>query len=420
MSILVADVSYDGQNQELCCTSGICQTDESVCTSVNEFPSNLPSNQHSNPYHMISADEKCDVTKMQSNLLKGGGDSDTDSHLLKKMKLEYKEQPSSSATSTQDTKSINPNIEDLENDASFWDRVNTVVSSDVSHWRSNPQVSDSSESECSTVTPGRNFYQNSSGCYGYRSDITEDRSNSSISGFLSNSTEASDLVVCKKTRLDVEEKVNQNVTSSGMSNVSLCDKLRISSSDSTISSQDFLTNSGSVSITGLSSSSDIYSVPSSNTLQNEDFSASNSENFRSADGTFGSSGNPTTNSNFSGDKFYNTELHTNISSSTLVGKDSSEEEINSPTKSCFSSMSRSCSNRQGNFKKYVCFVSGAHDAVLVQEVTVDKLESLEDIFARKDRNIVTGGNNREFDKKDHYFFIKDCYITGMCLSQDHR
>ncbi|XP_053399315.1 F-box/WD repeat-containing protein 5-like [Mercenaria mercenaria] len=76
-----------------------------------------------------------------------------------------------------------------------------------------------------------------------------------------------------------------------------------------------------------------------------------------------------------------------------------------------------------NIKQYVSFVTKNHDVIAVHEVTAEKLrkvleekpdnDSLEDSLEDPDRWPC-------IDKIDHSFYLKDCYITGLCLSHDHR
>lgn len=74
-------------------------------------------------------------------------------------------------------------------------------------------------------------------------------------------------------------------------------------------------------------------------------------------------------------------------------------------------------------KQYIAFVTGNHDVIAVNEVTREKLF---DVFEKKpckmsDTEELQGVDVRPHtDKIDHQFTVKDCYITGLCLSHDHR
>lgn len=74
-------------------------------------------------------------------------------------------------------------------------------------------------------------------------------------------------------------------------------------------------------------------------------------------------------------------------------------------------------------KQYIAFVTGNHDVIAVKEVT---REQLVDVFEKKpcklsDTEELQGVDVLpDTDTIDHQFIVKDCYITGLCLSHDHR
>ena len=507
MSILVADVACAEDFQDVHSEITSCELDSHCSTCISGR--SLTDSQPGNIYQLLSVIDDSEEypyenVKKQQNLLRGSGDSEADSDFLTHKRMRLNSINSNSfRDETTDEKSLNPNIQDLENDASFWDDMGSSAVLDHQHqWRSNA-VTSTSESG----TPEDNLCH--SGCHNYKCNLTENVTRSVSRLVRDISSETSLCSMCKKAKLVYNQMIDDlktdNISIDGNRGSSAI--ARPSNSDMTISSSsEFLTDSGSVSITGLSlgSNSEFYLPSSSCSVQTDESyieqcsfysnkagsnvvsNAGNSENSighlscdkyyntgcdsggsterstASSDGGDGSterslassdcgggsmerslapSDNEHSHSCISSDELYcnkavqtdhswtavllnaivgkDSTVHPDPSSSTLVAESTSSERTESQT--YFSNLSRSCSNRQGIFRKYICFVSGAHDAIVVQEVRVDKLETVEEKLARnKEDKSVIARDARDYDNKDYYFFIKDCYITGMCLSHDHR
>ena len=499
MSILVADVAcieevHDNEDNHSETTSCDISSHCSTCLSGRS----LTESQPGNIYQLLSLIEDNEENlsengRKKQQLLRGSGDSDIDSDFLthKRMRLNS---GTSYRNKQTDEKSLNPNMADLENDASFWDDMGNGAGLNYGHqWRS------------AVNTPSEDSLCHS-GCHNYRSDSVENLNNLANSA-KDSSSETSLCLACKKAKL-VYNQMLHDLNKDNVDGRTASAIARPSRSDMTVSSASgFSADSGSVSITGLSlgSNSDFY-LPSSScyTQTDESYFEQNSGFSNKAGSDVDSNSRSWENSigHLSCDKYYNTgsysgastergilssddasgrsigrslasadgggggrlesqvmsdsenrhfcvnsdgfqsnksiqtehswtavcveditnkytTVHPNPSSSTLIAESASTETTKSQT--FFSDLSRSCSNRLGDFKKYVCFVSGAHDAIVVQEVKVDKLDTIEERLARdKEDRCVIARDPRDHDKKDHYFFIKNCYITGMCLSHDQR
>lgn len=446
MSILVADVACLDEMQENIRDEDVT---ESGCTSASGMSESKPDSI----YHLHHEE---DTTRHHQIFLGGAGDLETDPDFLmhKRLKLNAKG-CDSFAEKAAEIKQLNPNILELENNASFWDTTNNIRPSDhLGHQKVDVATSVSlSECGCSsdTLQESPTFADFHMG----RSDKIERKSDATRS--VSDISETSVCSVCKRKKIDnLANNLNTQMTSAQSCDTTL-DNIRLGGSNTTVTfSSEALSDSSSVSITGLSLSSDFCSKSETSTVQagdeylelnsrgldtfggNRSSNEGTSENFvgqwninwdrfyntetsSSVERDGKSLQAAASDSNISGDKlYYNTDNHTDSGSSTVGGEKTPLERIESQFK-CFSSISRSCSNRQGRFRKYVCFVSGAHDAIVVQEVTVNKLDILEERLAgnRNGTPLITRELG-EYDAKDHYFFIKHCYITGMCLSHDHR
>ena len=429
----------------------------------------------------------------RQQLLRGGGDSDVEADFLmnKRMRLNTGNCNCDKNRQSEEI-SINPDVDGLENDASFWDGMGTGAGvENRSQWRSAANTP-SEDSLCHSA------YQS----HRAPRDNPIEKNNAvphSVSARGTNS-ETSLCLACQKAKR-VSNQMPQDLNEESNSRASSA-KLMPGMSDMIVSSTSgCLSDTGSVSITGLSlGSNSEFNLSTSSTRNDELCFDKNLDNNHKTCIDMESKSVISVNSNISCDRYYNSDsmvdaskdsvstpsdgsptdddinvessdgcdrrsednpvmsdsgnidtslnsdrcqcnrssqsehsmkapavndnsecsnVHSNPSSATLVPDSTSIERDDSSR--VFSNMSRSCSNRLGYFRKYVCFVSGAHDAIVVQEVTVDKLDSVIDRLAmdREDRS-VTARDPRDHDKKDNYFFIKNCYITGMCLSHDHR
>lgn len=65
------------------------------------------------------------------------------------------------------------------------------------------------------------------------------------------------------------------------------------------------------------------------------------------------------------------------------------------------------------YKQYVTFVTGDHDAIAVHEIKPEHLRKVS-------KNNTEEGRELQTDKVDYSFHLRDCYITGLCLSHDQR
>ena len=68
-----------------------------------------------------------------------------------------------------------------------------------------------------------------------------------------------------------------------------------------------------------------------------------------------------------------------------------------------------------NAKQFVIFTAGDHNVIAVHEVTAEKQRCI-DLNCDNEE----GNQSQHVDKLDHIFTLKDCYITGLCLSHDQR
>ena len=444
MSILVADVPVAGMNMRVEHRMHQCNSEVSTSTSLSDMSENQSEYSYNLSSDFSTDDLKTD--KQHSSSYRGSGDFESANDVaLKRKRIDMKENTAVSASSIIESKSnsnpVNQTIKELENSASFWDGMDLVKSYD--QWRENPEAV-SSSSECSADTPREDS------CYSnFKNSVMPEGSSGQAEFPNDNDSETGDIFKCKKTRIDPKDiagNVISQESESAESHVILCDRLKLSNSNTTVLSQDMATtdrgSEGEDNIPGVASfNSDVTCV-----LQAGDLCHNNSSKLHKGDSNTKKKGcisqnkdtspvslthskenrsmsqNTDTGSEMSFDKYYNADLHTNISSSTLMEDESDEEKCRIVSKDYFSGPVQSVSNRFCNFRKYICFVSGAHDSIAVKEVTVDKLKSIEEDF-RRSNSQASGTQSRDgrpFDTKDNYFFIKNCYITGMCLSHDHR
>ena len=436
MSILVADVPTLDTDMSLEDRMYRCQSGVSTSTVISET-SEDQSECSSYPIADCSTEELNRDKEHYENL--GSNDlENVNDVVLKRKRIDIKQ---GTYTSTIDVKKIdcdNRPVNETVKELGYNTRsiIKAVEGTLNNQWRATPDVI-SSSSDCSLgivnpdkFSPYSSLIQQDMSAFSSGTEENADMSccisdeNVDISGCISDiGKESSDGIKCKKTKTDSSNNSAENKfpkeKASGNSQILLCDKLNLSNSGTTTLTLDCPTNTSAIS----SSNSSRTASQSSCTLQN---GYSNTDNERHAkcsnsDGSRSVSQNTYTGSEMSVDKFYNADLQSDFSSSTLLGADSDIEDNRVLPKYHFNDPVWSCSNRYCDFKKYVCFVSGAHDAVLVKEVTGDKLETVYEELHRCDsRAWETHRDAGQYDTKDNYFYIKDCYITGMCLSHDHR
>ena len=73
------------------------------------------------------------------------------------------------------------------------------------------------------------------------------------------------------------------------------------------------------------------------------------------------------------------------------------------------------SHLSSGHRTYVLLVAGEHDVILLFEVTEQKIAEIEEQFDNRDYT-----EDVSVVQPDYLFHIKDSYITGLCLSPDHR
>lgn len=65
------------------------------------------------------------------------------------------------------------------------------------------------------------------------------------------------------------------------------------------------------------------------------------------------------------------------------------------------------------YKQYVTFVTGDHDVIAVHEIKPEHLQKVSKDNTEEGRELL-------IEKVDYSFHLRDCYITGLCLSHDQR
>ncbi|XP_060599687.1 F-box/WD repeat-containing protein 5-like [Ruditapes philippinarum] len=71
-----------------------------------------------------------------------------------------------------------------------------------------------------------------------------------------------------------------------------------------------------------------------------------------------------------------------------------------------------------NVKQYVIFTAGEHTVIGIHEISSESCSKFLDEHCNQGRKEDLHGD--DIDKIDHSVTLKDCYITGLCLSHDQR